>query len=69
MRLGIQPPHIAPSGRPLTREEIAANARMAEDLGFNGLWKGHHVPVPGDARRCLPDPLIHLMLAGWQQRP
>ena len=64
MRVSVQPPHEGPDHRPLTYDEIAANARLIEDVGFNGIWKGHHVPVPGDPQRSMPDPLIHLMLAG-----
>jgi alkanesulfonate monooxygenase SsuD/methylene tetrahydromethanopterin reductase-like flavin-dependent oxidoreductase (luciferase family) len=64
MRLGIQTPNVGSHHRPLTLDEITTHARVVEDAGFNGIWKGHHVPVPGDPMRSMPDPLVHLMLAG-----
>jgi alkanesulfonate monooxygenase SsuD/methylene tetrahydromethanopterin reductase-like flavin-dependent oxidoreductase (luciferase family) len=48
---------------PLGFEEIRAKARLIEDAGFSGIWSGHHLPVPGDTARTLPDPLMGLLIA------
>jgi alkanesulfonate monooxygenase SsuD/methylene tetrahydromethanopterin reductase-like flavin-dependent oxidoreductase (luciferase family) len=54
---------LGPSGMPLSFEEIQAKARLIEDSGFSGIWAGHHIPIPGDTARTLPDPLAGLLIA------
>jgi alkanesulfonate monooxygenase SsuD/methylene tetrahydromethanopterin reductase-like flavin-dependent oxidoreductase (luciferase family) len=54
---------LGPGGMPLSFDQIHAKARLIEDAGFSGIWAGHHLPIPGDTARTLPDPLMSLLLA------
>jgi alkanesulfonate monooxygenase SsuD/methylene tetrahydromethanopterin reductase-like flavin-dependent oxidoreductase (luciferase family) len=54
---------LGADGMPLGFDEIAARARLIEDAGFSGIWAGHHIPIPGDTARTLPDPLMSLLVA------
>jgi alkanesulfonate monooxygenase SsuD/methylene tetrahydromethanopterin reductase-like flavin-dependent oxidoreductase (luciferase family) len=54
---------LGANGMPLTFAETQAKARLIEEAGFSGIWSGHHIPVPGDTARTLPDPLPGLLIA------
>ncbi|HEX4829890.1 MAG TPA: LLM class flavin-dependent oxidoreductase [Trebonia sp.] len=63
MRLHLNFGILGADGMPLGFAEIAARARLIEDAGFSGIWSGHHIPIPGDTARTLPDPLMGLLIA------
>lgn len=63
MRLHLNFGILDADAMPLGFDEIQAKARLIEDAGFNGIWAGHHLPVPGDTARTLPDPLMGLLIA------
>jgi alkanesulfonate monooxygenase SsuD/methylene tetrahydromethanopterin reductase-like flavin-dependent oxidoreductase (luciferase family) len=54
---------VGPDGMPLGFEEIREKAELIEAAGFSGIWAGHHIPIPGDTARTLPDPLMGLLVA------
>lgn len=47
MRVGVQLPEVE---RVVRREELAALARAAEEVGFDSLWVGDHLLYRGDGR-------------------
>jgi len=47
VRLGIQLPEVEYEAR---RDEVAAMARAAEEVGFDSLWVGDHLLYRGDGR-------------------
>jgi probable F420-dependent oxidoreductase len=47
MRIGVQLPEVE---RVVRRDELAATARAAEELGFDSLWVGDHLLYRGDGR-------------------
>lgn len=63
MRLHLNFGTLGADGMPLSFDEIQAKARLIEDAGFSGIWAGHHIPIPGDTARTLPDPLMGLLIA------
>jgi alkanesulfonate monooxygenase SsuD/methylene tetrahydromethanopterin reductase-like flavin-dependent oxidoreductase (luciferase family) len=63
MRLHLNFGILGADGMPLRFEEIQARALVIEEAGFSGIWAGHHLPVPGDTARTLPDPLMGLLIA------
>lgn len=63
MRLHLNFGILGPDGMPLSFAGVQARARLIEDAGFSGIWSGHHLPVPGDTARTLPDPLPGLLIA------
>jgi alkanesulfonate monooxygenase SsuD/methylene tetrahydromethanopterin reductase-like flavin-dependent oxidoreductase (luciferase family) len=63
MRLHLNFGILGDDGMPLTFGQIQAKARLIEEAGFSGIWSGHHIPVPGDTARTLPDPLQGLLIA------
>ncbi len=63
MRLHLNFGILGADGMPLSFAEVQAKARLIEDAGFSGIWSGHHIPVPGDTARTLPDPLPGLLIA------
>jgi alkanesulfonate monooxygenase SsuD/methylene tetrahydromethanopterin reductase-like flavin-dependent oxidoreductase (luciferase family) len=63
MRLHLNFGILGANGMPLTFAEAAAKARLIEEAGFSGIWAGHHIPIPGDTARTLPDPLASLLIA------
>jgi alkanesulfonate monooxygenase SsuD/methylene tetrahydromethanopterin reductase-like flavin-dependent oxidoreductase (luciferase family) len=63
MRLHLNFGILGPDGLPLSFAQVQARARLIEEAGFSGIWSGHHIPVPGDTARTLPDPLPGLLIA------
>jgi alkanesulfonate monooxygenase SsuD/methylene tetrahydromethanopterin reductase-like flavin-dependent oxidoreductase (luciferase family) len=63
MRLHLSFGILGADGMPLSFAEVQAKARLIEEAGFSGIWSGHHIPVPGDTARTLPDPLPGLLIA------
>ena len=63
MRLHLNFGILGPDGMPLSFAEVQAKARLIENAGFSGIWSGHHIPIPGDTARTLPDPLPGLLIA------
>jgi alkanesulfonate monooxygenase SsuD/methylene tetrahydromethanopterin reductase-like flavin-dependent oxidoreductase (luciferase family) len=63
MRLHLNFGILGADGMPLSFAEVQAKARLIEEAGFSGIWSGHHIPVPGDTARTLPDPLPGLLIA------
>lgn len=63
MRLHLNFGILGADGMPLSFAQIQAKARLIEDAGFSGIWAGHHIPIPGDTARTLPDPLMGLLIA------
>jgi probable F420-dependent oxidoreductase len=47
MKVGVQLPEVE---RVVRRDELAAMARAAEDVGFDSLWVGDHLLYRGDRR-------------------
>ena len=63
MRLHLNFGILGADGMPLSFAEVQAKARLIEEAGFSGIWSGHHIPIPGDTARTLPDPLPGLLIA------
>jgi len=63
MRLHLNFGILGADGLPLSFAEVQAKARIVREAGFSGIWSGHHIPVPGDTARTLPDPLPGLLIA------
>ncbi len=63
MRLHLNFQILGADGLPLSFAQVQARARLIEEAGFSGIWSGHHIPVPGDTARTLPDPLPGLLIA------
>lgn len=63
MRLHLNFGILGADGMPLSFDEIRAKARLVEDAGFSGIWAGHHLPIPGDTARTVPDPIMALLIA------
>lgn len=68
MRLHLNFGILGADGMPLSFAEVQARARLIEEAGFSGIWSGHHIPVPGDTARTLPDPLPGLLIAASATR-
>src|SRR5581483_1829709 len=60
VRLGISLPYERPDGGAPTAAQLAARARLIEDIGFDLIAQGDHV---GSARRATPDVLTWLTAA------
>jgi luciferase-like monooxygenase len=68
MRLHLNFGILGTDGMPLSFAEVQAKARLIEEAGFSGIWSGHHIPIPGDTARTLPDPLPGLLIAASATR-
>src|SRR6201996_1918385 len=68
MRLHLNFGILGADGMPLSFAEVQAKARLIEEAGFSGIWSGHHIPIPGDTARTLPDPLPGLLIAASATR-
>src|SRR4051794_4238238 len=60
MRLGMALPFARADGTAPTLAEVAARARLLEDLGFDGIWIGETIGRTTSAR---PDVLAWLLAA------